>query len=80
MSDQIGFRIAVTPDNRVEIEEFPIPQPGNGQVLIKTISTLISAGTELGTQEQKRDRNIYTGYFTTGHFLLKPVRIERNSH
>ena len=79
MSDQIGFRIVVTPNNRVEIEEFPIlgspsarkseSQPGKGQVLVKTISTLISAGTELGTQEQERSRNIYPGYSNAGEII-----------
>ena len=69
MSNQIARRIAVTPTNHVEIEEFPVPEPGKGQVLIKTISTLISAGTELGSQEQKRDRNIYTGYSNAGEII-----------
>jgi len=69
MSNQIARRIAVTPNNHVEIEEFPVPKPGKGQVLIKTISTLISAGTELGSQEQKRDGNIYTGYSNAGEII-----------
>jgi 2-desacetyl-2-hydroxyethyl bacteriochlorophyllide A dehydrogenase len=69
MSNQIGRRIAVTPTNHVEIEEFPVPKPGKGQVLTKTISTLISAGTELGSQEQKRDGNIYTGYSNAGEII-----------
>ena len=69
MSNQIARRIAVTSNNHVEIEEFPVPEPGKGQVLIKTISTLISAGTELGSQEQKRDRNIYTGYSNAGEII-----------
>ena len=69
MSAQIGHRVVVTPSNQVEIEEFSVPQPGAGQVLIKTISTLISAGTELGSQEQKRNYNIYTGYSNTGEII-----------
>jgi 2-desacetyl-2-hydroxyethyl bacteriochlorophyllide A dehydrogenase len=69
MSNQIARRIAVTPTNHVEIEEFPVPKPGRGQVLIKTVSTLISAGTELGSQEQKRDGNIYTGYSNAGEII-----------
>lgn len=69
MSNQIARRIAVIPTNHVEIEEFPVPKPGKGQVLIKTISTLISAGTELGSQEQKRDRNIYVGYSNAGEII-----------
>jgi len=69
MRDNIGRRIAVTPDNRVEIEEFPLSQPGKEQVLIRTISTLISAGTELGTQEQKREKNTYPGYSNAGEII-----------
>jgi threonine dehydrogenase-like Zn-dependent dehydrogenase len=69
MSNQIGYRIAVTPDNNVVVEEFPVPQPGKGQVLIKTISTLISAGTEIGNQEQKRDNKFYPGYSNVGEII-----------
>jgi 2-desacetyl-2-hydroxyethyl bacteriochlorophyllide A dehydrogenase len=69
MSNHTGFRTAVTPTNSVEIEEFSIPQPGKRQVLIRTTSTLISAGTELGTQEQKRDRNTYPGYSNVGEIM-----------
>ena len=76
MSHQTGFRIAVTPTNHVKIEEFPIPQPGKGQVLIKTVSSLISAGTELGTQEQKRDRNVYTGYSNAGKIMATGEGVE----
>ncbi|MFC1715126.1 zinc-binding alcohol dehydrogenase [Candidatus Poribacteria bacterium] len=76
MSDQTGRRIAVTPTNHVEIEEFCVPQPGSGKVLIRTVSSLISAGTELGTQEQKRDRNIYTGYSNAGEIIAVGEGVE----
>jgi len=76
MSNHTGRRIAVLPTNRVEIEEFPVPQPGKGQVLIKTASTLISAGTELGTQEQKRDRNTYPGYSNAGEIIAVGEGVE----
>jgi len=69
LSNQIGHGIAITPENNVIVEEFPVPQPGAGQVLIRTISTLISAGTELGSQEQKRDHNFYTGYSNVGEII-----------
>jgi len=76
MRDNTGRRIAVTPDNRVEIEEFSLPQPGKEQVLIRTVSTLISAGTELGTQEQKRDRNTYPGYSNAGEIIAVGEGVE----
>lgn len=69
MSNQIGHRIVVTPNNNIIVEEFPVPQPGAGQVLIETISTLISAGTELGSQEQKRDNKLYPGYSNVGEII-----------
>ena len=69
MGDKIGRRIAVTPENQVEIEEFAVPQPGRGQALIRTVSSLISAGTELGTQEQERSENIHTGYSNAGEII-----------
>jgi len=76
MSNPIGLRIAVNPANEVEVEEFAVPEPGTGQVLIKTVSTLISAGTELGTQEQKRDGNIYTGYSNAGEIIAVGEGVE----
>jgi 2-desacetyl-2-hydroxyethyl bacteriochlorophyllide A dehydrogenase len=76
MSDYTGRRIAVTPANRVEIQESPMPQPGKGQVLIRTVSTLISAGTELGSQEQKRDRNLYPGYSNAGEIIAVGEAVE----
>ena len=50
----VGTQIIVKPDNTIAVEDFEIRNPGRGEVLIETVSTLISAGTELGTQEQKR--------------------------
>ena len=76
MPNHIGRRIAITPTNHVEIEQFPVPQPDKGQVLIRTVSTLISAGTELGTQEQERDRNIYTGYSNAGEIIAVGEAVE----
>lgn len=76
MSNYIGKRIAVTPANRVEIEQFSVPQPGEGQVLIRTVSTLISAGTELGGQEQKHDRNLYPGYSNAGEIVAVGEGVE----
>jgi len=57
LSNEIGHRIAVMPNNDIVVEEFPVPQPGPGQVLIKTISTLISAGTELGVKSKSETIN-----------------------
>jgi len=64
-----GQRVVVTPENRVEIREFPINPPGPGAALIETACTLISAGTELGNQEQRRDRDYTPGYSNAGRII-----------
>ena len=61
-----GRRAVVRPDNSVAVEAFEILPPGPGEVLIETVSTLISAGTELGTQEQRRAHDLKPGYSNTG--------------
>ncbi|OGG55654.1 MAG: hypothetical protein A3F84_23885 [Candidatus Handelsmanbacteria bacterium RIFCSPLOWO2_12_FULL_64_10] len=66
---KVGQRVVVTPGNRVEIREFPINPPGPGAVLIETACTLISAGTELGNQEQRRDRDYTPGYSNAGRII-----------
>lgn len=64
-----GSRVVVSPDNSVAIESFEIDHPGTGQVLIETVRTLISAGTELGSQEQRRTQDFLPGYSNTGHII-----------
>lgn len=46
-----GTRLVLTEENKIEVRSFPVPSPQPGQVLIQSVSTLISAGTELGVQE-----------------------------
>ena len=52
--EQTGTQVVVRPDNSVGVKATEIRSPGRGEVLVETVSTLISAGTELGTQEQGR--------------------------
>jgi 2-desacetyl-2-hydroxyethyl bacteriochlorophyllide A dehydrogenase len=66
---QLGWRIVVRPDGRVEDEEFPVPAPGPNQVLIRTEVTAVSAGTELGVQEQKRTGDYHPGYSNVGRIV-----------
>ena len=49
-NDGNGRRLVLTEENNIEIRDYQIPGLQNGEVLIETISTLISAGTELGVQ------------------------------
>ena len=64
-----GHRLLVRPDNTVEIGTFEVDLPSSQQVLIETDSTLISAGTELGTQEQDRQKPFTPGYSNAGRIL-----------
>lgn len=64
-----GQEIVVFPDNRVEIRRFDIKPPGPDEALIETRCTLISAGTELGTQEQRRTAEHRPGYSNVGRVL-----------
>jgi 2-desacetyl-2-hydroxyethyl bacteriochlorophyllide A dehydrogenase len=71
-----GRRLVVAPDNRIELREFPLHPPGPEEVLVETSCTLISAGTELGTQEQQRDREYTPGYSNVGRVIAAGERVE----
>ncbi|MBM3215888.1 zinc-binding alcohol dehydrogenase [Candidatus Poribacteria bacterium] len=64
-----GRRIVVRSDGRIEVEAYDIPSPGRGQVLIETICTAVSAGTELGVQEQARSGDYHPGYSNVGRIV-----------
>ena len=65
----MGTQIIVKPDDTIAVEDFEIGQPDCGEVLIETVSTLISAGTELGTQEQTRINDFAPGYSNAGQII-----------
>ncbi len=71
-----GIQVVVRPDNSVGTGTFEIRPPGRGEVLVETVSTLISAGTELGTQEQKRTHNFTPGYSNTGRIIALGEGVE----
>ena len=71
-----GRQVVVKPDSRVEIQDFPIRQPGRGEVMVKTVSTLISAGTELGSQELSRTHDLSLGYSNAGRIVALGEAIE----
>ena len=66
---QKSTRVVVRPDNSVETKTSDIRSPQRGEVLVETVSTLISAGTELGTQEQGRIDDFTPGYSNTGRIV-----------
>jgi len=68
-STESGKSIVVNPDNQIEIVDFTIRQPAEGEVLVKTVSSLISAGTELGSQEQQRTHDFTPGYSNAGEIV-----------
>jgi len=71
MGDGEGWRVVVRASGVVETERYPIPRPGPGQVLIETEWTAISAGTELGVQEQSRSGDYYPGYSNVGRVVAR---------
>jgi len=71
-----GRRVVVKPDNRVEIQDFPVRHPGKGEVMVKTVSTLISAGTELGSQELSRTHDLSPGYSNAGRIVALGEEVE----
>jgi L-iditol 2-dehydrogenase len=66
---ETGQQVIVTPDNRISTETYAIQAPEPDEVLVETICTLISAGTELGTQEQVRGHDFTPGYSNVGRIL-----------
>ena len=72
-----GCRVVVKPDSRVEIQDFPVRQPGRDEVLVKTVSTLISAGTELGSQELSRTHDLSPGYSNAGRIVYSALLYPR---
>jgi len=63
--DEQGECILVKEGGRCEIEKFVFREPKPDEVLIKTVSSLISAGTELGNQEVSKS-DFYPGYSNAG--------------
>lgn len=66
---QTGTQVVVRPDNSVGTRTTEVRTPGRGEVLVETVCTLISAGTELGTQEQGRTEDFTPGYSNTGRII-----------
>lgn len=66
---QTGVQVIVRPDNSVGTKTAEIRSPGRGEVLVESVCTLISAGTELGTQEQGRTEDFTPGYSNTGRII-----------
>jgi len=75
-SVESGCRVVVKPDNRVEIQDFSMRQPEKGEVMVKTVSTLISAGTELGSQELSRTHDFSPGYSNAGRIVVLGEGVE----
>ncbi|MDA1191339.1 MAG: zinc-binding alcohol dehydrogenase [Candidatus Poribacteria bacterium] len=69
MANQQGWRVVVRPDNTAETEPFDVPEARPGHVLIRAEYAAISAGTELGTQEQKRGGDVHPGYSNVGKVI-----------
>lgn len=65
----MGRRVVVRPDKRVEIETFTPRPPKAGEVLLQTVCTLVSAGTELGLIDEPFTQDLYPGYSHVGRVI-----------
>ena len=64
-----GRRLVQIGGDRVEIEEFDVPEPGPGEVLVRVHRSQISAGSERSGfgPSVDQDRRRHMGYTTVGH-------------
>ena len=49
-----GQRLVLTPAGQIEIEEFDVPAPASNQLLVRTLLTQVSAGSEMNGIRQRR--------------------------
>jgi len=67
---ETGHRTVFTGPGSAEVEEFPVPEPGEHQVLVRTERSLLSSGTELtvllGQLSTHRGFPSYPGYSNVG--------------
>ena len=63
-----GKRLVVVGGKRVELEDFELPDPGPGQVLVRVTRSLVSAGSEKGAllRDAPPDDRRNLGYTTVG--------------
>lgn len=68
-----GHRVVVTAPGQVELQWMDPPQPGEGQVLLRALSTLISPGTEraffLNLENTDPDFPFFPGYSFVGEVI-----------
>ena len=65
---EVGRRLVQVGGNRVEIEEFDVPEPGPGEVLVRVTRSQISAGSERSgfRDDVPADARRHLGYTTVG--------------
>lgn len=61
-----GRRIACYSPEQIVLEPFELPDPGPGELLLRTEASLISPGTELSSYYVARERPGYPGYTAVG--------------
>ena len=49
-----GQRLVLTPAGQIEIEEFDVPAPASNQLLVRTLLTQVSAGSEMNGIRRRR--------------------------
>lgn len=75
-----GQRVVVVREGVVELEAFSLPEPGAGEVLIKTRTSLVSPGTErafyLGLPNTNATYPLYPGYSNIGEVIAVGAGVE----
>ncbi len=77
----MGKRLIIHEGERVEVENFKVPEPGLGQALVRIHRTQVSGGTEIvklkgeAALEHKRRRRF--GYTAVGHVVSVGPEMER---
>lgn len=78
-----GSRVVFTGPGSAEMESFEIPSPGRYQVLVRTLSSVVSAGTELtsllGQLSVHQGYPLYPGYSNVGVVEAVGDGVERPS-
>src|ERR1700687_254354 len=77
----VGNRWMVPGENQTRLESFPVPEPGPGQITVRTEASLVSAGTELaiytGIHQGLTNPNLTWPKFPQAMGYMAVVRIER---
>ncbi|KKR04389.1 MAG: hypothetical protein UT30_C0008G0011 [Candidatus Uhrbacteria bacterium GW2011_GWF2_39_13] len=75
-----GYRVVFPEKGKVDIEKFKIPELKENEILVKTVNTLISSGTEIailrGAPNTKKQFPVFPGYLNAGEIIKKGKNVK----